>query len=176
MRSCSAEIRRLCRGYPIEQLAIHSSFLETAYLLIYGALPTKTQYSIFEGEVMHHSVAHVDAEELFRSFRFVICYDGIPFSLRTHAIRYDAHPMAILTSSFAALGSYYSEVRRLGSRTSSLNVICIGRRTLHYKVRVVLFIFHCMFLPSVYQDRTCTPKMIQTPLLIWTNRYFGELP
>ncbi|KAF8532193.1 peroxysomal citrate synthase [Gautieria morchelliformis] len=79
------------RGYPIEQLAIHSSFLETAYLLIYGSLPTKTQYSIFEGEVMHHSIAHVDAEELFRSFR------------------YDAHPMAILTSSFAALGSYYSE-------------------------------------------------------------------
>ncbi|KAF8575154.1 peroxysomal citrate synthase [Ramaria rubella] len=79
------------RGYPIEQLAIHSSFLETAYLLIYGSLPTKDQYSTFRGEVMHHSVAHIDAEELFRSFR------------------YDAHPMAILTSSFAALGSYYSE-------------------------------------------------------------------
>ncbi|KAF8513188.1 peroxysomal citrate synthase [Hysterangium stoloniferum] len=79
------------RGYPIEQLAVHSSFLESAYLLIYGSLPTQSQYRTFEGEVMHHSVAHVDAEELFRSFR------------------YDAHPMAILTSSFAALGSYYSE-------------------------------------------------------------------
>jgi len=79
------------RGYPIEQLAVNSSFLETAYLLIYGSLPTQNQYRTFEDEVMHHSVAHVDAEELFRSFR------------------YDAHPMAILTSSFAALGSYYSE-------------------------------------------------------------------
>ncbi|KIJ52580.1 hypothetical protein M422DRAFT_26160 [Sphaerobolus stellatus SS14] len=79
------------RGYPIEQLALHSNFLETAYLLIYGSLPTRDQYRVFEGEVMHHSVAHVDAEHLFRSFR------------------YDAHPMAILTSSFAALGSYYSE-------------------------------------------------------------------
>lgn len=67
----------MCRGYPIEQLAIHSSFLETAYLIIYGALPTKSQYRIFEGEVMHHSVAHVDAEELFRSFR---CVAAVLFS------------------------------------------------------------------------------------------------
>jgi len=79
------------RGYPIEQLAVHSNFLETAYLLIYGHLPTKEHYTRFKGEVMHHAVAHIDAEELFRSFR------------------YDAHPMAILTSSFAALGSYYSD-------------------------------------------------------------------
>jgi len=66
-----AENRRLLRGYPIEQLALHSSFLESAYLLIYGSLPTKNQYRTFEGEVMHHSVAHIDAEELFRSFRCV---------------------------------------------------------------------------------------------------------
>lgn len=102
----------MCRGYPIEQLAIHSSFLETAYLIIYGALPTKSQYRIFEGEVMHHSVAHVDAEELFRSFR---CVAAVPFTFFTFRtpFRYDAHPMAILTSSFAALGSYYSEVSGL---------------------------------------------------------------
>jgi len=61
-----------CRGYPIEQLAVHSNFLETAYLLIYGSLPTRDQHRIFEGEVMHHSVAHVDAEELFRSFRYEV--------------------------------------------------------------------------------------------------------
>ncbi|KAL5525964.1 hypothetical protein ACEPAG_7302 [Sanghuangporus baumii] len=79
------------RGYPIEQLAVESSFLETAYLLIYGNLPTKEQYHVFEGEVMHHSIAHQDAEGLFRAFR------------------YDAHPMSILTSAFAYLGSMYSE-------------------------------------------------------------------
>lgn len=79
------------RGYPIEQLALHSSFLETAYLLIYGSLPTKDQFRVFETEVLHHSIIHADAEEFFRSFR------------------YDAHPMAILTSAFAYLGSYYSE-------------------------------------------------------------------
>ncbi|ETW83169.1 hypothetical protein HETIRDRAFT_157258 [Heterobasidion irregulare TC 32-1] len=78
-------------GYPIEQLALHSSHLETAYLLIYGSLPSKEQFKTFERETMHHSIVHADAEGFFRSFR------------------YDAHPMAILTSAFAYLGSYYSE-------------------------------------------------------------------
>ncbi|GBE87979.1 peroxisomal citrate synthase [Sparassis crispa] len=79
------------RGYPIEQLAVHSSHLETAYLLIYGALPTKEQFGFFQSEVLLHSVIHSDAEGFFRSFR------------------YDAHPMSMLTSAFAMLGSYYSE-------------------------------------------------------------------
>ena len=57
------------RGYPIEQLAVNSSFLETAYLLIYGSLPTSKQYNVFESEVMQHSIAHSDAEVLFRAFR-----------------------------------------------------------------------------------------------------------
>ncbi|TBU33323.1 peroxysomal citrate synthase [Dichomitus squalens] len=79
------------RGYPIEQLALKSSHLETAYLLIYGSLPTKEQHRFFESEVMRHSVMHADSEGFFRSFR------------------YDAHPMSMLTSAFAMLGSYYSE-------------------------------------------------------------------
>ncbi|KAG6891384.1 hypothetical protein C0992_008095 [Termitomyces sp. T32_za158] len=79
------------RGYPIEQLALHSSHLETAYLLIYGSLPSATQLLEFKGEVMHHGTVHADAEHFCRSFR------------------YDAHPMAILTSAFAYMGSYYRE-------------------------------------------------------------------
>ncbi|KAI0734321.1 peroxysomal citrate synthase [Fomitopsis betulina] len=79
------------RGYPIEQLALHSSHLESAYLLIYGTLPTRKQYTHFETEVMRHGNMHVDSEEFFRSFR------------------YDAHPMSMLTSAFAMLGSFYSE-------------------------------------------------------------------
>lgn len=79
------------RGFPIEELALKSSHLETAYLLIYGSLPTKLQFDVFEQEVLHHSAMHADAEKFFRSFR------------------YDAHPMAILTSAFAYLGSYYAE-------------------------------------------------------------------
>ncbi|KAL1738011.1 citrate synthase-like protein, partial [Schizophyllum fasciatum] len=72
-------------GYPIEQLAAKSSHLETAYLLIYGSLPTAAQYKVWEDEILHHGVMHSDAEH------------------------YDAHPMAMLTSAFAYLGSYYSE-------------------------------------------------------------------
>jgi len=79
------------RGYPIEQLAAQSNFLEVAYLLIYGELPTQKRYDIFEREIMHHSIVHHDAENLFRAFR------------------YNAHPMSILTSAFAALGSFYEE-------------------------------------------------------------------
>jgi len=81
------------RGYPIEQLAAQSNFLEVAYLLIYGELPTQKRYDTFEREIMHHTVVHHDAENLFRAFR------------------YNAHPMSILTSAFAALGSFYEEVR-----------------------------------------------------------------
>lgn len=58
------------RGYPIEQLAEKSTFLETAYLLIWGELPSKKKYDTFHDEVMHHSTMHVDAEEIFRSFRY----------------------------------------------------------------------------------------------------------
>nr|GAT60691.1 peroxysomal citrate synthase [Mycena chlorophos] len=79
------------RGYPIEQLALHSSHLETAYLLIYGSLPTESQFEIFSNEVSQHAVMHAEAQQFFRSFR------------------YDAHPMAVLTSAFAYLGSYYQE-------------------------------------------------------------------
>lgn len=79
------------RGYPIEQLASHSSHLESAYLLIYGSLPTREQFKHFESEVMRHGVMHADTEGFFRSFR------------------YDAHPMSMLTSAFSMLGSYYSE-------------------------------------------------------------------
>ncbi|KAI0690162.1 peroxysomal citrate synthase [Cytidiella melzeri] len=79
------------RGYPIEQLAESSSHLETAYLLIYGSLPTKDQFKHFETEILRHGNMHADSEQFFRSFR------------------YDAHPMSMLTSAFAMLGSYYPE-------------------------------------------------------------------
>jgi citrate synthase len=54
------------RGYPIQELAEKSNHLETAYLLIYGTLPTAAQYQHFHKEIMHHATVHVDAEELFR--------------------------------------------------------------------------------------------------------------
>jgi citrate synthase len=104
------------RGYPIEQLAQHSTHLETAYLLIYGTLPTATQLRMFENEVLSHTFVHADAENFFRSFRCASLSGSSVADLTVFffwwcaiSARYDAHPMAILTSAFAYLGSYYSE-------------------------------------------------------------------
>ncbi|KAI1313503.1 citrate synthase-like protein [Xylaria venustula] len=79
------------RGYPIEQLVKKSNFLETAFLLIYGELPTTSQYETWQNEVMHHNYIHSDIEGMFKSFR------------------YDSHPMSMLTSAFATMGAFAPE-------------------------------------------------------------------
>ncbi|KAF2963396.1 hypothetical protein GQX73_g10176 [Xylaria multiplex] len=79
------------RGYPIEQLVKKSNFLETAFLLIYGELPTTSQYETWQDEVMHHNYIHSDIEGMFKSFR------------------YDSHPMSMLTSAFATMGAFAPE-------------------------------------------------------------------
>ncbi|KAH6884499.1 peroxysomal citrate synthase [Thelonectria olida] len=79
------------RGYPIEQLVTKSNFLETAFLLLYGELPTSSQQSNWQDEIMHHTYIHSDIEGMFKSFR------------------YDSHPMSMLTSAFATLGAFAPE-------------------------------------------------------------------
>ncbi|HEY7044851.1 MAG TPA: citrate/2-methylcitrate synthase, partial [Nocardioidaceae bacterium] len=79
------------RGYPIDQLAEGSTFLETSYLLIYGELPTADQLSSFEGQIRRHTLLH---EELKRFF------DGFPR---------DAHPMPVLSSAVSALSTFYQD-------------------------------------------------------------------
>ena len=79
------------RGYPIEQLAQHSSFLETSYLLIYGELPTATELSEFESLITQHTMLHEDLRRFF---------DGFPR---------DAHPMPVLSSAVSALSTFYQD-------------------------------------------------------------------
>jgi citrate synthase len=79
------------RGYPIEQLAQRSDFVETSYLLIYGELPTKPQLEYFRNSLQRHTMLH----EEMKSF-----YDGFPR---------DAHPMAILSSVVGALSTFYQD-------------------------------------------------------------------
>jgi citrate synthase len=79
------------RGYPIEQLAEGSSFLEVSYLLIYGELPTAAQLADFSERVRMHTLLH---EELRRFF------DGFPR---------DAHPMAVLSAAVSALSTFYQD-------------------------------------------------------------------
>ena len=79
------------RGYPIEQLAEQSSFIEVAYLLIYGELPSKDQFETFRHNITMHTMIHEDLKRLF---------DGFPK---------DSHPMAILSSMIVSMSGYYTD-------------------------------------------------------------------
>ncbi|MDA8436512.1 MAG: citrate synthase [Actinomycetales bacterium] len=79
------------RGYPIEQLAKQSTFLETSYLLIYGSLPTAVELAEFETRIKRHTMLHEDLRRFF---------DGFPR---------DAHPMPVLSSAVSALSTFYQD-------------------------------------------------------------------
>jgi citrate synthase len=79
------------RGYPIDQLAEGSTFLETSYLLIYGELPTKEQLDSFTTRISRHTLLHEDLKRFF---------DGFPR---------DAHPMPVLSSAVSALSTFYQD-------------------------------------------------------------------
>ncbi len=81
----------LYRGYPIEQLAEKSSFLEVAYLLLNGELPGSADFAKFEHEVSHHTMMHESLKHFFRGFH------------------HDAHPMAMLAASVASLSAFYHD-------------------------------------------------------------------
>ena len=79
------------RGYPIEQLAEKSSFLEVSYLLVYGELPTESELEEFTSRVRQHTMLHEDLKAFF---------NGFPR---------DAHPMPVLSSAVSALGTFYQD-------------------------------------------------------------------
>jgi citrate synthase len=79
------------RGYPIEQLAENATFLEVAWLLIYGELPSGEELADFKTKIRHHTMLHEDFREFF---------GGFPT---------DAHPMAVLSSAVSALSTFYQD-------------------------------------------------------------------
>ncbi|MFY8027336.1 MAG: citrate synthase [Aquiluna sp.] len=79
------------RGYPIEQLAEKKSFIDVAYLLIYGNLPSESELAEFDGKMRRHTLLHEDLKDFFRAF---------PTS---------AHPMAIISASISALSTFYPD-------------------------------------------------------------------
>src|SRR5919197_2664542 len=83
------------RGYPIEQLCEHSTYLEVAYLLTFGELPTKPQLERWTFDVTHHTFVHEDIKNLFETFR------------------YDAHPMGMLLSGVGALSTFYPDAKHI---------------------------------------------------------------
>lgn len=95
------------RGYPIEQLAENSSFIEVAYLLIYGELPTIEQLTSFQYELSRHTLVHEDMKKFF---------DGFPSK---------SHPMGQLSSLVSALSAFYPESLKPNQTTDELNLSII---------------------------------------------------
>jgi citrate synthase len=79
------------RGYPIEQLAEKATYLEVAYLLVHGELPSKQQYESWQHEITYHTFVHENIKRFMEGFR------------------YDAHPMGMLLASVGALSTFYPE-------------------------------------------------------------------
>src|SRR5215204_2505549 len=83
------------RGYPIEQLCEKSSYLEVAYLLIYGELPTRDQLDEWVFEITHHTYVHENIKKFVEGFR------------------YDAHPMGMLLATVGALSTFYPDAKNI---------------------------------------------------------------
>jgi citrate synthase len=83
------------RGYPIELLAETSSYLETAYLVVNGELPTEGQYREWVRDITHHTMVHENVKEFMTGFR------------------YDAHPMGMLVATVGALSTFYPEAKEI---------------------------------------------------------------
>src|SRR5437016_11798083 len=83
------------RGYPIEQLAEKSTYLETAYLILYGELPTQSQLAGWTHNITYHSIIHENIKKLIDGFH------------------HDAHPMGILLSTVGALSTFYPEAKKI---------------------------------------------------------------
>jgi citrate synthase len=120
------------RGYPIEQIAEKSTYLETAYLILYGELPTKTQLDDWTRNVTIHSIVHENIRKLIDRFH------------------YDAHPMGMLVSAAGALSTFYPGAKKIFDVKS--------RRDQTYRLigkmpTLAAFAYrHSLGLPYVYPD------------------------
>jgi citrate synthase len=88
------------RGYPIEELAEKSSFLEVAYLLLHGELPDAAQHESWVDEITHHTLIHENIKKFIDGFH------------------HDAHPMGILVSTVGALSTFYPDARNINDEQS----------------------------------------------------------
>jgi len=86
----------LYRGYPIEELAEHSDYLETAYLVLFGELPTEVEYQAWVQEITRHTMVHDNVRKLMEGFQ------------------HDAHPMGIFLSTMGALSTHYPDAKQVG--------------------------------------------------------------
>jgi citrate synthase len=124
------------RGYPIEVLAERCSFLEVAYLLLFGELPTEPELQEWTDKVSHHTMIHENIKKFMDGFH------------------HDAHPMGMLVSTVAALSTFYPDSRHIEDRrTRHLQVL----RLLGKMPTIAAHAYrHSLGLPYVYPDNTLT--------------------
>jgi citrate synthase len=147
------------RGYPIEELAEKSTFLETAYLILYGELPTRRQLDDWTYHITHHTFVHESIKKFLDGFR------------------YDAHPMGMLVSTVAALSTFYPDAKNIFDEESRRKQTW---RLLGKMPTLAAFAYrHALGLPYVYPDndlsytgnflnmlfRTSEPKYRPNPTL-----------
>ncbi|HLT30608.1 MAG TPA: citrate synthase, partial [Myxococcaceae bacterium] len=120
------------RGYPIEQLAEKSTYLEVASLLLNGELPTKEELEDFTYRITHHTYVHENIKAFMDGFR------------------YDAHPMSMLASTVAALSSFYPDAKNTKDPTTRR--IQMMRLIAKMPTLAAFSYRHSMGLPYVYPD------------------------
>jgi citrate synthase len=120
------------RGYPIEVLAEHCTFLEVAYLLLFGDLPSPPELKNWVNEITHHTMLHETTKKLMEGFL------------------YDAHPMAMLVSTVAALSTVYPQARDIHDPANRLLQI---KRLIGKMPSVAAMSYrHSLGLPYIYPD------------------------
>jgi len=147
------------RGYPIEQLAESSNYLETAYLTLFGELPSKDELDRWVYDITHHTFVHENMKDLMAAFR------------------HDAHPMGMFVSSLAALSTFYPEARNIEDPEIRLKQI---QRLVAKVGTIAAFAYrHSRGLPYIYPDnelsyagnflnmmyKTSEPKYEPNPIL-----------
>src|SRR5436305_6400873 len=120
------------RGYPIEQLCEGSSYLEVAYLLIYGALPTRAQLEHWVGEITIHTFVHENIKDFMQGFL------------------YDANPMGMLVASVGALSTFYPDANQI--QDPGIRDIQIIRLLAKMPTLAAFAFRHNMGQPYVYPD------------------------
>ena len=121
------------RGYPIEELAERSTYLETAYLIMHGELPTKSQLEEWSYHVSHHTFIHESIKKFFDGFH------------------YDAHPMGMMISTIASLSTFYPDAKEIFNAESRRKQTF---RLIGKMPTLAAFAYrHSLGMPYVYPDR-----------------------
>jgi citrate synthase len=120
------------RGYSIEQLCEKSTYLEVAYLLIFGELPTEAQLDRWVYDITHHTFVHEDLKHFFEGFR------------------YDAHPMGMLLAGVGALSTFYPDAKQIGDPEE--RYMAAVRLIAKVPTLAAFSYRHNMGLPYVYPD------------------------